>query len=150
MKEIVLKIAGCAALLILAQNLFAGENEPRRPFAEWADLPDPGQLIFGTLYEQSEAYHLWENGNNRMPVNDRIGGENYGIDVRQGYFTFNYGINKNWAADLNVGATTVGWRAFVTNGSIGKTTGLMDTTLGVRYQICNEADAGPDNGGCRR
>ena len=134
-----MKIAGLVALLALAQSLVASENEPRRPFAQLADLPEPGQLIFGTLYEQSEAYHVWEMGNDRVPVNYRTGGENYGIDVRQGYFTFDYGITKNWAADLNVGATTVGWRA-LDGGPIQETTGLMDSTFGVRYQINNETN----------
>jgi hypothetical protein len=120
--------------------LHAGENEPRRPFAEWADIPAPGQLIFGTLYEQSEAYHVWEQGNNRMAANTRVGGENYGIDVRQGYFTLNYGIMEKWAADVNFGGTTVGWRPF-DNGGIQQTTGIMDTTFGVRYQIFNETNA---------
>ena len=146
MKKPFLKIAvpGAVLALALVQNVFAGENEARRPFAQWADLPAPGQLLFGTFYEQSEAYHVWEQGNHRMPANYRTGDENYGIDVRQGYFTFDYGITKKWAADLNLGATTVGWRSF-DNGNIGKTTGMMDPTFGVRYQICNEADAGPDN-----
>jgi len=139
MKKFILKVAGLAALLALAQNLVASENEPRRPFAELADVPLPGQLIFGTLYEQSEAYHVWEMGNQRMPANYRDGGENYGIDVRQGYFTFDYGITKKWAADLNIGATTVGWRAF-DSGNIQKTTGLMDLTFGARYQIFNETN----------
>ena len=144
MKKTVLKIASLAMSLALAQNLWAGEDEPRRPFAQWADLPAPGQLLFGTFYEQSEAYHVWEQGNNRMPANYRTDDENYGIDVRQGYFTFDYGITKKWAADLNLGATTVGWRPF-DNGNIEKTTGVMDPTFGVRYQIFNEADAGPNN-----
>jgi hypothetical protein len=144
MKKSLLKLAGLAALLAVAQNLVASEDEPRRPFAQWADLPEPGQLLFGTFYEQSEAYHIWV-GNNRMPVNYRTGGENYGIDVRQGYFTFDYGLAKKWAADLNVGGTTVGWRAFNADGSIGKTTGVMDPTFGVRYQIFNEADAGTND-----
>jgi hypothetical protein len=126
--------------LFAAPFLHAGENEPRRPFAEWADVPAPGQLIFGTFYEQSEAYHVWEHGNNRMPANTRVDGENYGIDVRQGYFTFNYGLAEKWAADINVGGTTVGWRPF-DNGGIQQTTGIMDTTFGVRYQIFNETNA---------
>jgi hypothetical protein len=139
MKKSLLKVAGLAALLAVAQNLVAGEDEPRRPFAGWADVPQPGQLIFGTFYEQSEAYHVWEQGNVRMPANTRVGGENYGIDVRQGYFTFDYGITEKWAADLNLGATTVGWRPF-DNGAIQKTTGIMDPTFGVRYQIFNETN----------
>lgn len=121
----------------LAWGAFASEDEPRRPFAQWADVPAQNQLIWGTLYEQSEAYHVWE-GNQRMVANFRTGGENYGIDVRQGYFTLDYGITEKWAADVNFGATTVGWRPF-DNGGIQQTTGLMDPTFGVRYQIFNEA-----------
>jgi hypothetical protein len=128
---------GILFLAAMSQNLRAGEDEPRRPFAQWADLPEPGQLLFGTFYEQSEAYHVWEQGNHRMDANYRTDDENYGIDVRQGYFTFDYGITKKWAADLNLGATTVGWRPF-DNGVIQKTTGMLDPTFGVRYQIFNE------------
>lgn len=131
---------GALSSLLPNQNLMASEDEARRPFAEWAEVPEPGQLIFGTLYEQSEAYHIWVQGNHRMPANTRVDGENYGIDVRQGYFTFNYGITKKWAADLNLGATTVGWRPF-DGGGIQKTTGVMDPTFGVRYQIFNETDS---------
>jgi hypothetical protein len=132
--------SGVLFVSAVAQNLRAGEDEPRQPFAQWADVPVPGQLIFGTTYEQSEAYHVWEQGNNRVDANYRTADQNYGIDVRQGYFTFNYGIAKNWAADLNIGATTVGWRPF-DNGTIQKTTGVMDFTFGVRYQIFNEAQS---------
>jgi hypothetical protein len=67
------------------------------------------------------------------------GGENYGIDVRQGYFALQYGINDRWAADLEVGGTTVGWRAFSPGNQIQSTIGLMDMSLGARYQIFNEA-----------
>ncbi len=123
---------------LIGINVRAGEDEPRRPFAQWADVPVPGQLVFGTFYEQSEAYHIWEQGNNRQNINFRTDGENYGIDVRQGYFTFDYGIAEKWAADINVGATTVGWRAFNADGGIGQTTGTIDTTFGVRYQILKE------------
>ncbi len=133
-------LAAALCLLALAAGVRAAEDEPRRPFAEWADLPQPGQLVVGALYEQSEAYHVWEQGNNRMAANYRAGGENYGVDVRQGYFTLDYGITKKWAADVNFGGTTVGWRPF-DNGTIQKTTGLMDSALGVRYQIFNEATA---------
>ena len=130
---------GASLASALTQNLMASEDEPRAPFAEWADVPQPGQLIFSTFYEQSEAYHVWEQGNNRMPANYRTDDQNYGIDVRQGYFTFDYGITEKWAADLSLGGTTVGWRAF-DNGTIQKTTGVMDPTFGVRYQIFNETN----------
>ncbi|SPE61319.1 conserved hypothetical protein [Verrucomicrobia bacterium] len=138
------RLAPRSILLVLVgtcSRLLAGEDEPRRPFAQWADVPAQGQLIAGVFYEQSEAYHLWE-GNERLSVNYRTGGENYGIDVRQGYFTLDYGLTEKWAADVNFGGTTVGWRAFNPDGSIGQATGSSDTTFGVRYQIFNEAQPG--------
>ena len=131
---------GVLSLCVSAGNLLAGEDEPRRPFAEWAEVPGQGQLLFGTFYEQSEAYHVWEQGNHRVNANFRTDDQNYGTDVRQGYFTLDYGITEKWAADLNLGGTTVGWRPF-DNGTIQKTTGIMDPTFGVRYQIFNEAQS---------
>src|SRR5271157_2756497 len=131
--------AGLFLALALAQPTLAAEDTPRRPFAQWANLPAEGQLIIGALYEQSEAYYIWagsQRHNITIPANQ---GESYGIDVRQGYFTFDYGLTEKWAADLDLGVTTVGWRSFNPGGAIGKTTGLMDPTLGVRYQIFNEA-----------
>ena len=87
--------AAPAVLCLAGLHSPAGENEPRRPFAQWAVLPQPGQWLFGTFYEQFEAYHIWQQGNNRVAVNTRVNGENYGIDVRQGYFTLDYGIMEN-------------------------------------------------------
>jgi hypothetical protein len=101
-------------------------------------------LIIGFFYDESEAYHIYANGGQVYNVDSPSGGEHYGIDVNQGWLTFQYGINKNWAADLNLGATTVGWRDFSnggTPGSIRETTGVMDIAFGVRYQIFNEADS---------
>jgi hypothetical protein len=134
---------GVSLPLVLPQNVSATENAPHAPFAEWADLPAPGQLIAGFLYDESEAYHIWANGGQRYNIDSPSDGEHYGIDINQGYFTFQYGINQKWAADLNVGVTTTGWRAFNYQGqtapTIRSTTGLMDCAFGVRYQIFNEA-----------
>ena len=134
----VAKLAGLVLAATVVCNAFASENEPRRPFAQWADVPLQGQFVVGALYEQSESYYMWE-GNNRHNITVYAnGGESYGIDIRQGYFTIQYGLTEKWAADLNLGATTVGWRSFNPNAAISETTGLMDVTFGVRYQIFNE------------
>jgi hypothetical protein len=123
----------------------ASENVPHRPFAEWANLPKPGQLVAGIVYQESEAYHIWA-GREFQDVTVKSGGESYGIDINQGFLTFQYGITEKWAADFNLGFTTMGWRAFDLTHSAESTTGLMDWSFGVRYQIFHEADGtNPDN-----
>jgi hypothetical protein len=101
-------------------------------------VPAEGQFICGEVYEQSKSYHIWANGQ-QYNVLVRAGGENYGIDIRQGYFALQYGITARWAADLEIGGTTVGWRSFSPGNQIVSTTGLMDPSFGFRYQIANEA-----------
>ncbi|HZL13977.1 MAG TPA: hypothetical protein VFC85_07510 [Verrucomicrobiae bacterium] len=145
MNELRLKFvffAGLALALIYAQNLGATEDAPHAPFAQWADLPAPGQFVAGFFYDESESYHIYANGGQRYNIDSPGDGEHYGIDVNQGWLTFQYGIDKHWAADMSIGATTVGWRDFSNGGppgAIRETTGIADIGLGVRYQIFNEA-----------
>jgi hypothetical protein len=122
----------------IAPSMLASEGVPFRPFAQYADLPQAGQFFAGIVYEQSEAYRIWSGGQEHV-ITVKSGGESYGIDVNQGFLAFQYGITEKLAVDANVGATTVGWRAFVTNNATESTTGLMDTSVGIRYQLFNEA-----------
>jgi hypothetical protein len=99
-----------------------------------------GQFNVGINYQQSESYYIWDAGN-RYNVDWHAKGEHYGIDITQGWLTFQYGLTERWSADLSVGYTTVGWRYFSNfspNGSPQSTAGLMDTALGVRYQLFKE------------
>jgi hypothetical protein len=105
-----------------------------------ADVPARGQFLAGLVYEESEAYHIWAGDKMYDVTWKASNGEKYGIDINQGYIALQYGVTERWAADLNVGATTVGWRYFA-NGDVKSTTGLMDTSFGVRYQVWNEAMA---------
>jgi hypothetical protein len=124
-----------------ASLCLGSENVPHRPFALLADVPEKGEFDAGIVYEESEAYHIWAGGQYHN-VTVKAMGESYGIDINQGYLSFQYGITEKWAADLNVGATTTGWRFFNnTNGEVHSTTGLMDVSFGVRYQVFNEAKA---------
>ncbi|HNR72060.1 MAG TPA: hypothetical protein PLV05_09110 [Verrucomicrobiota bacterium] len=125
-------------ILALTPGLRASENVPHRPFAQWANVPERGQFVIGLVYEESEAYHIWAGGR-QHDITTRSHGEKYGIDINQGYLTAQYGITERWAADLSVGATTVGWRKFAPDEHADSTTGLMDWSFGVRYQIFNEA-----------
>jgi len=134
-------LAAAVSLVTLSSlTLLASENVPHGPFAQWADLPDPGQLVAGLFYDESEAYHIWA-GNEYSDVAVHDNGERYGIDINQGYLTLQYGITKRWAADLSIGYTTLGWRKFDARESSQSTSGLMDTSFGVRYQVWNEAEA---------
>jgi hypothetical protein len=128
-------ITSVAALISLPA--IASENVPHRPFAQWAELPAPRQFIIGALYEESEAYHIWA-GHDRHLITYEKGGEDYGIDINQGYVTAQYGLSRRWALDLSAGGTTVGWRSFNSTGSAESTSGVTDIALGVRYQIFNE------------
>jgi hypothetical protein len=134
-------LAGFALIAVPGPRAHAAENVPHRPFAMWADVPERGQFTVGLVYEESEAYHIWAGGNESHLVKWESGGESYGIDYNQGYVAMQYGITEKWAVDLNVGATTAGWRYF-SNGHVESTTGLMDTSFGVRYQVFNEMEAG--------
>jgi hypothetical protein len=134
------RMAGHGLLaLALACSLAARatENVPHRPFAQWADLPEPGQLVVGLVYEESEAYHIWAD---RTPhdITVHAGGEKYGIDINQGYVALQYGIKDRWALDLNVGGTSAGWRSFSRGNSIESTTGIMDWSFGVLYRVFQE------------
>jgi hypothetical protein len=121
-------------------TLQASENVPHRAFAQWADVPAAGQFVAGLVYEESEAYHIYVKGVSQNITFQPPSGEHYGIDINQGFLALQYGITERWAADVNIGATTAGWRSF-DNGGVQSTTGLMDNSFGVRYQVFNEARA---------
>ncbi len=132
-------LSAALALLAAASSMRATENVPHRPFAMWADLPAPGQFVAGFVYTESEAYHMYVQGHS-YNVTWHAAGESYGIDINQGSVALQYGITERWAADLNVGFTSAGWRYFDLGG-IQSTTGLMDWAFGVRYQAFNETNA---------
>jgi len=130
-------MAGLLLAAALLHPALASENVPHRPFALWADLPERGQFVAGLVYEESEAYHIWAKRDFHN-ITVKSGGESYGIDINQGYVALQYGLAKKWAADLNVGATTLAWRKFDAAQTAQATTGLMDWSFGVRYQLFKE------------
>jgi len=136
-------LTGAAVALSAAISpVEASENVPHAPFAQWADVPDYGQLVVRATYEESEAYHFWA-GDTRYLVDFQTRGEHYGIDINQGYISLQYGFSKKWAADLTLGYTSLGWRYFAngeTPGKVRSTTGLMDVPFGVRYQVFKEGE----------
>lgn len=142
-RRLVRLVICCLGLQRFIPALEASENVPHELFARWAEVLEPGRFVGGLTYQSSEAYHIWAK-NTYHNVAFRAAGEEYGIDTTHGYFTLQYGLAERWAADLSLGATTVGWRYFATDGPSGKersTTGLMDIAVGVRYQIFNQTQA---------
>lgn len=133
--------AAALAIVGTAPELRASENVPRKPFAEWAQLPAPHQLTVRLWYKEGEAYHIWDGDRVHNVTVDR-GSDEYGIDHMQGIVALEYGIAERWAADLNLGYGTVGTRSFNPSGSSESTSGLLDTSLGVRYQIFTEGQSG--------
>jgi hypothetical protein len=132
-------LIGIVLGLSMDLSLIGSENVPHPRFGEWAEVPVPGQLIAGLIYEESEAYHAWAHGQ-RFNITTRLEGENYGVDINQGYVALQYGIAPRWAADLSLGGTTLAWRSF-NDAVVHSTTGLMDWALGVRYQVFNESNS---------
>ncbi len=123
-------------LILGLETVWASENVPHAPFAQWADVPPAGQFVAGLNYQRAEAYHIWA-GTTYHNVTTIANGESYGIDINQGYITLQYGLAEKWAADLALGATTVGWR-FFSQGKVTSTVGVMDIPFGVRYQAFHE------------
>jgi hypothetical protein len=135
--------AVCGGVLLGIMNcVWASENVPHLPFAQWADVPTQGQFIAGLVYEESESYHIWAQ-HTEYGVKWRAAGESYGIDINQGYVALQYGLTEKFSLDLEAGGTTVGWRYFADasgkQGDIRSTVGIMDTAFGVRYQIFRES-----------
>ena len=62
------------ALFVALCRAGASENVAHEPFAQWADVPDYGQLIVRATYEESDAYHFWA-GNTRHLVDFSDRGE---------------------------------------------------------------------------
>lgn len=121
-------------------GLRASENVPRKPFAEWVQLPTPRQFTVRLWYQEGEAYHIWDGERVHDITVDR-GSDEYGIDLMQGIVAIEYGIAERWAADFNLGYGTVGTRSFNPTGSSDSTSGLLDTSFGVRYQIFREGES---------
>src|ERR1043166_8032923 len=88
-----------ALLWLCSPGLRASENAPHGHFAEWADVPDRGQLIVGVHYEESEAYYFWA-GDHRYKSDFVFRGEHFGIDINQGYVALQYGLTERWTAEI--------------------------------------------------
>jgi len=125
---------GLIWLGMLAWPVIASENAPHRPFALWADVPDQGQFVLGAVYQQADASAFWAAGQRHSVPDDSVSG----VHLNQGYFAIQYGISERWAADLNLGYTKQTYQGSPAQAETS-TSGIMDWSFGLRYQLCNEA-----------
>jgi hypothetical protein len=133
---IYLSTAAVAAISPLA--VYGAENIPQKPFGQFALLPEENQWLFTPWYQYSDSQDVWrgsQHENIAFP-------DHHGFDQNDGMLLVEYGIKKDWAADLNVGYTSLATRAFtVPAGTVQNTSGLMDVTFGLRWQVINEYEA---------
>ena len=131
--------ASCLVLLLSAipMAVNADENLPSKPFAQMVMLPAPGQWLVTPWYEYTEFQSVWV-GTKKEGITV---GDDHGFDQNDGMILTEYGIKTNWAADLLLGYTSLATRSFSEPpGSVQKTSGLMDVTFGLRWQVFNETN----------
>ncbi|MDB6122546.1 MAG: hypothetical protein JWQ71_1539 [Pedosphaera sp.] len=115
----------------------ASENIPQKPFGQFTWLPTPNQWIVTPWYQYTDIQDIWR-GTRHENVSV---GDKHGFDQNDGLALIEYGIKKDWAADLQLGYTSLATRSFSTPpGTVRSTSGLMDVTFGLRWQVLNEND----------
>ncbi|MDB6112585.1 MAG: hypothetical protein JWR69_4335 [Pedosphaera sp.] len=115
----------------------ASDNLPAKPFAQAVWLPEAKQWWVTPWYEYTEFERIWR-GDRKENI---IQGGGHGFDQNNGMVLLEYGIKQNWAADLLLGYTSLATRSFSTPpGSVISTSGLMDVTFGLRWQVLNETN----------
>jgi hypothetical protein len=132
-------VSGLSILLASAMTFTgsASENLPAKPFAQAVWLPDPGQWWVTPWYQYTDFQEIWRGSHHeRITV-----GDDHGFDQNDGMVLLEYGIKKNWAADLLLGYTSLATRSFSSPpDSVRRTQGLMDATFGLRWQLFNETN----------
>jgi opacity protein-like surface antigen len=115
----------------------ASENIPAKPFAQAVWLPEAHEWWVTPWYQYTEFEKIWRGSRKE---NITVGG-GHGFDQNDGMLLVEYGIAKNWAADLTVGYTSLATRSFTSPpGTVATTTGYRDITVGLRWQLLNETN----------
>jgi hypothetical protein len=113
----------------------AAEDLPKKPFGQDAILPYENQWILTPLYQYTGFEKAWA-GKSKQDISYP---NNHGFDQNDFALLTEYGIKKDWAADLLLGFTDLATRSYSTPpGSVRHTRGLMDAQFGIRYELWNE------------
>jgi hypothetical protein len=133
-----MKRASCLLSLIIAPFIgVAAENLPSKPFAQMVYVPDCGQWVITPWYQYTEFQKIWR-GSHKESITV---GDEHGFDQNNGMFLFEYSFKRDWAADLLLGYTHLATRSFTPSGQVQETSGLMDVTFGLRWQVLNETNS---------
>jgi hypothetical protein len=133
-----------AGFCLMATLAVASEYHPQPPFAGFVDLPKPGQLLVTPSFWYSAFQSYWEG---TREVDISRGDNEYDVEYYSGQVQLEYGLAKQWAVDLMVGYVDQATRCFNAAGDVQKTSGLMDTQFGMRYQVLEDSqrrDLTPD------
>jgi hypothetical protein len=100
-------------------------------------IPDPGQWFLAPVYTFQTFDEFWLG---EQSVSNPNNGDS--LDQHTAYLSAEYGLARNWAADLAIGYTHSSSSAFNPTGQSDSDDGLADTQLGIRYTLVDENDPG--------
>src|SRR5437879_3393798 len=105
------KTVCCLSLVLgVAAGTRAAENLPTKPFAQAVWLPEAGQFWVTPWYQYTEFQKFWRGSH----LESTTVGDHHGFDQNDGLVLVEYGIRKSWAADLQLGYTSLATRSFST------------------------------------
>ncbi|MHB9007419.1 MAG: hypothetical protein ACYDC1_10865 [Limisphaerales bacterium] len=114
----------------------ATERYPEKPFARMVDIPEQGQLVVTPWFTYSAFQSYWQ-GTHEVDLSR--GDLEYDVEYYRGMVVLEYAFHPKWALDLTVGYVDQATRCLNEEGSVEKSSGLMDITFGMRYVVTRES-----------
>src|SRR6185369_11729775 len=134
-------VAGLATALFVTFPASAWENLPQKPYGQADLLPAQGQFVITPYYSYTRWLHFYDGKGDKRVIPQELSEEDF--EVNDGMVNFEYGISRNLALDLTLGLTTGATRFFDVSNEPHTDWGMMDTQVGVRYRIVDEAEQAP-------
>lgn len=128
-----LSLIGCAAALWPAQ---ASDNTPLKPYGQANLLPAPQEFVVTPWY----IYTRWQRyyDRNGQPVSiEYVNNDDY--EINDGMVNLEYGLAQDMALDLTLGVVSGATRFANPTHEADTTDGAMDTRVGLRYRVLDEA-----------
>src|SRR5215471_20919495 len=97
-----------ASAVLFSFGTMAKENLPRIPFAEAAHLPEPNQFVVTPWYYYTVFRKLWI-GDKKTSIEIE---PQQDFELNDGMLRVDYGVNRRFALDLNLGVTSAATRSW--------------------------------------